>query len=104
MTTKLTTFEEETKEKIKKMLNDPICGLKESSDTNKIRSGILAEIENCFFQQREMMRKDLDEDMALLLGTFANTPIPERKTGWDWIIRARLIVRSLLSNKETLKD
>lgn len=52
------TFEEGVIEKIKSLLDDPIRGLKESSDTNKTRYGIFAEIENALHQQRGNMEKE----------------------------------------------
>ena len=116
MTTKLTTFEEEKMRELEehsriRVILEIIGCQKHGADFeryvglwtmlyNDDAHVIQDFIRDALHQQREMIRKELDEDLTLLLGEFANTPIPERKTGWDWIIRARLIVRSPLSNKK----
>lgn len=51
-------------------------------------------------EQREMMRKEIDNRISALLSAFANTPIKDRKDAFSYLVECRPKLLSLLSNKE----
>ena len=108
MTTKLTTFEEEKmrefREKFAHLTEQSANGFLYFKHTNLKVRDFEQEILSPLKQQREMIRKGVDNKIAELLRSFANTPVKDRKNAFDYLVECRPKILALLSNKETLKD
>ena len=99
MTTKLTTLEAKKIEEFEKLY----------FETKELfRGGMLPQdiafsksfLRNSLHQHREMIRKGVDNKIAELLRSFANTPVKDRKNAWDYLVECRPKILALLSNKD----
>lgn len=61
----MNSFIDETLTELKQMLDDPRCGLKESSNTNKNRSGILALFQQSLEKMVDKCISVLPEELAI---------------------------------------
>ena len=105
MTTKLTTFEEEKLREYEKNFTyanftwngDNATGKKFAQQQKaKFKKLLLSSLH----QQREMIRKGVDNKIAELLRSFANTPVKDRKNAFDYLVECGPKILALLSNKE----
>lgn len=49
--------------------------------------------------ERKVKLLEIDKMLTTLMREFANTPLDKRKTGWDWLIKARDKLKILKDNE-----